>query len=182
MPDPSLARALPLRRPNTSVRLLRPSDLDAFLACRRDPLVGRYQGWSPMSESEAVAFLSEMAAVAHLIPGDWVQLGIAAPRSDHLIGDLGLFLESDGREAEIGFSLSREHQGRGHATEAVSAAVALLFAQSPAARVRAVTDSRNTSAHRVLKRVGFIRTTEREVDFRGEHCSEYVFSIARDGV
>ena len=39
----------------------RASDLAAFQAYRSIPELGRFQGWSSMSETEALSFLTEMS-------------------------------------------------------------------------------------------------------------------------
>jgi hypothetical protein len=44
------------------LRRLRADDLAEFQAYRRDPELGRYQGWLPVSDEEALAFLREMNA------------------------------------------------------------------------------------------------------------------------
>lgn len=84
------------------LRRLHPRDRAAFQAYRSLPELGRYQGWSLMSDAEAHAFLDEMRRAPLLTPGQWVQLGIATPESDELVGDIGLYLSEDGTSGEIG--------------------------------------------------------------------------------
>ncbi|MEK6258665.1 MAG: GNAT family N-acetyltransferase [Planctomycetota bacterium] len=176
---PPLAAKLPLRRESTTVRLLRETDLDAFHSYRSDRNLARFQGWTAMSREAAHAFLVEMARVAALIPGDWIQLAIAEAEADVLIGDLGLFLDADLTKGEIGFTLSSGAQGSGHATRATQAAIELIFASSPASEVRAVTDARNESSVRVLERVGFHQAGEQQAIFKGESCTELVYVYRR---
>jgi RimJ/RimL family protein N-acetyltransferase len=45
--------------------------------------------------------------------------------------------------------------------------------------VRAVTDARNTASIAVLARAGFQRVFEQQAQFKGETCTEIVFSRAR---
>jgi len=82
---------LPRRFPGGLLRRLRPSDLSSFQAYRSIPELGRYQGWSPMSGAEAMAFLAEMKDAPLFTPGQWVQLGIAEAATNRLIGDIGHF-------------------------------------------------------------------------------------------
>jgi [ribosomal protein S5]-alanine N-acetyltransferase len=174
-----LSTSLPLRTPRVALRLLRESDLAAFQAYRGDAELGRYQGWTVMSQAQALEFLVEMAAVTTLVPGDWVQLGIAESQRDDLIGDIGLFLGADGQEAEIGFTLARAWQRQGLAAEAVQAAIRLVFDCSGAQRLRAITDARNLPSIGLLRRVGFTHVETHDTMFRGEPCTEWVFRLVR---
>jgi ribosomal-protein-alanine N-acetyltransferase len=162
------------------LRRLRTSDLSSFQAYRSIPELGRYQGWSPMSEAKTLAFLNEMNTAPLFTPGEWVQLGIAELGTEGLIGDIGLFLATDERTAEVGFTLEPTAQGRGIATAAVRAAVQLLFAAKEVQQVLGVTDSRNAASVRLLKRAGFHHKESRHAVFRGEPCSEEVYVLPRN--
>lgn len=161
------------------LRRLAASDLPRFQAYRQDAELARYQGWSPQSDAQALAFLEEMALAPLLAPGHWTQLGIADPASSALLGDIGLFIADDASFAEIGFTLARRAQGAGRATAAVEAAVSLVFASTPAARVDGVTDARNLASIRLLERAGFRRVETRPAEFKGERCTEIVFTRER---
>jgi len=161
------------------LRRLATSDLAEFQSYRHDPQLGQYQGWSPTTDAEASSFLSEMSSAEVLLPGIWIQLGIADPASLTLIGDIGLLLAEDGRHAEIGFTLCRQWQGRGIATAAVRAALDLVFEQTRAERVLGVTDSRNLPSIRLLERVGMRQLEARNATFRGEDCLELIYAIFR---
>ena len=161
------------------LRRLRRSDLGAFQAYRSIPELCRYQGWSPMSETEALAFLAEMEATALFQPGQWVQLGIADPRTDVLLGDIGLRLSEDSQTGEVGFTLAPSAQGRGVASAAVRAGLQLLFTATPVSLVLGITDARNTRSIRLLERLGFECQEVRRAVFRGEECTEKVFLLPR---
>ncbi|MBP6786285.1 MAG: GNAT family N-acetyltransferase [Candidatus Promineofilum sp.] len=161
------------------LRRLAVTDLAAFQAYRHDAELGRYQGWSAVSDEEAAAFLAQAGAAPLLQPGEWAQIGIARPGDDTLLGDIGLFLASDGVYAEIGYTLSRAAQGQGLATRAVREAIALVFEHTPAERVIAITDDRNSPSIRLLERAGLHRIATDEALFRGEPCLEHTYAIAR---
>lgn len=161
------------------LRRLAASDLAAFQAYRHDPEVGRWQGWTPQADDQALRFLNEMAEAPLFACGTWTQLAIADALTDQLIGDIGIHLSADGREAEFGFSLARAVQGRGIASEALHAAIALVWDQTAAARIHAQTDARNLACIRLLERLG-ARLVERiATDFRGEPCTELRYELAR---
>lgn len=169
---PRLGNGFMLRRLSTD-------DLAAFQAYRHDPELGRYQGWSPVSDAEAKTFLTEMSTAPLPNPGSWTQIAIAEPSTQGLVGDIGVFLDQDGRCAEIGFTLARHAQGRGVGTAAVREAIRLIFECSTAERVRGVTDARNTASIRLLERVGMRRAETKNAIFRGEPCVEFVYAVAR---
>lgn len=172
---------LPRRFPGGCLRRLRQSDLGAFQAYRGIPEIGRYQGWSPMSEAEALAFLAEMERTVLFQPGQWVQLAIADPHTDALIGDIGLHLSHDSQTGEVGFTLAPSAQGRGIARAAVHEAIQLLFAATPVSRILGITDARNTPSIRLLERLGFACRETRDTVFRGEECTERIFELPRCG-
>lgn len=171
----------PLPRPGNGfvIRRLTVADLPEFQAYRHDPELGRYQGWSAMSDEEATAFLGEMNIAPLFHPGHWTQIGIADPSTGRLLGDIGVFLDQDSRYAEVGFTLARHAQGRGVATAAVRAAIDLIFAATRVDRVFGITDARNSASFRLLERVGMRRTETTNAVFRGEPCVEYVYAVPR---
>jgi aminoglycoside 6'-N-acetyltransferase len=170
---------LPWPFPGGLIRRLTKSDLAAFQAYRQDAEVARYQGWARMDDAEALAFLVEMEQTPLWNPGEWIQLGIAPAADAPVVGDLGIHLSPDAREAEIGYTLARPAQGRGIATAAVDAACRQLFAATAIERITATTDQRNGPSIRVLERVGFVHESTRVVTFRGEACTELTFALAR---
>ena len=175
MPDPSLPRL----GSGFVLRRLAREDLAEFQAYRHDPELGRYQGWSPMSDEAAAGFLVAMSTAALFNPGHWSQIGIAEPDTRRLIGDIGLFLDPDGRHAEVGFTLAHHAQGRGVATAAVREAIELIFGSTRVDRVFGITDARNSASVRLLERVGMRRTETTNAVFRGEPCVEYVHALLR---
>jgi RimJ/RimL family protein N-acetyltransferase len=133
----------------------------------------------PVSDQDAFAFLENMQSTPLFARDAWVQLGIADRETNRLMGDIGIGMSADGTRAEIGFSLSANAQGRGLATEAVRAAVRLIFAHTSAASIAGITDARNAASIRLLERVGMHRVETKEALFRGEPCVEYVYEMSR---
>jgi len=171
---------LPCEFPGGRLRRLHPRDLAAFQAYRSLPELGRYQGWSPMSDAEALQFLDEVHHSPLFAPGHWAQLGIAEPTSDALVGDIGLYLSEDGTSGEVGFTLHPAFQGRGVATLAVREALQVFFSATSATSVLGITDERNLPSVRLLERIGFEFTESRQVVFRGEPCTERVYVLSRN--
>ncbi len=161
------------------LRRLAATDLAAFQAYRGDPEVGRWQGWTPLPDEQALDFLNEMAVVPTFEPGQWTQLAIADEPSDQLLGDLGIHISADGREAEFGFTLARTAQGRGTATAAVRAAIALVFDQTAVEYIHAQTDARNLACIRLLEHLGAHLVERIATEFRGEACVEFRYELSR---
>ena len=175
----SAALDLPIELLGARLRRLRPDDLPRFQAYRADPDLGRYQGWTPMSDADAATFLARMHEKPLLAPGQWLQLGIAEAATDALIGDIGVYLADDDRRSEIGFTLAREAQGRGIATAAVGAALRLVFENTAVREVLGVTDVRNVASARLQQRLGFEYRESREALARDEPCIEQVYVLTR---
>ena len=176
----SLLSHLPLRTERAVVRRLQATDLGSFREYRADTELARYQGWSPMNEGEASAFIDEMASITALIPDDWIQLGIADTHTDQLLGDIGIFLSNDERVAEVGFTLSKSAQGKGIATDAVRAALQIVFSVAQVHTVRAITDARNHASIRLLERLQFVFASKEDTVFKGEACTEFTYQLPRE--
>lgn len=173
------AARLPCTAGRVVLRRLAAGDLASFQAYRHDAVIGLYQGWMPEPDAQALAFIETMASTALFAPGAWFQVGIADERTDRLIGDIGWCVATDGASAEIGFSLCAQSQGQGLATEAVGAALRLLFAHTGVASVIGITDARNTASVRLLERLGMRRTATASAVFRGAACTEHHFVASR---
>jgi RimJ/RimL family protein N-acetyltransferase len=158
-------------------------DLERFLAYRYDPQVARFQSWSALSESDAKSFIREMQIAEIGEPGEWFQIAIAHRQSNRLIGDIGL--QVDAKEptiVEIGYTLNRNDQGKGYATEAISTLIDRLLQSKQIDKIIAVTDVRNEPSIRLLKRLGMKLSSSKEVEFKGEWCVEQTFELNQSSV
>jgi RimJ/RimL family protein N-acetyltransferase len=182
-PDAHRAPAVPwpLLTARLRLRAMQPGDAPVLCAVRNDPEVARWQGFAPMDDAAARDFVAEMAALAvgpFPVPGQWLQLAIAARDDDRMLGDIGLLPVPGGACAagcvEIGITLAPQAQGRGLATEAL-AALGPALASLGLRRMRAVTDARNLRSRWLLQRAGFACLGEQPAEFRGEPCVELVF-------
>lgn len=171
---------LPLCVGEVRLRALRDDDLARFLAYRSDPQVARYQGWWPMDEARARAFLHEHAAKGDPdAAGVWFQLAIADATTDALLGDLGVWRSPDRTEAELGISVAPASQGRGIGRNTMRAALAMLFADPAVARVHANADARNLPCRRMLVAAGFRETGTARVFVKEEACIEHRYLAER---
>lgn len=183
-PADAHAAAAELRTARLRLRPFAEADLPAFVAYRRDPEVARYQEWDEtFSAEDAQALFDRLRGVAPGTPGAWFRFAIEEAASGTLLGDCVLQVKADDpRQAEIGFTLARGHQGKGYAAEAVAAVLGYAFATLGLHRVTAITDARNAAAARLLERVGMRREGHylQNVWFKGARGDEFSFALLRD--
>lgn len=161
------------------LRDFREDDLAAFAAYRSDPLVARYQSWSPpFTMEDARAFHETLRATAFGAPGTWYQIAVADRATDALVGDCALHFLEDGMQVEIGFTMAREWSGRGLMREALTALLDRVFGEMGKHRATALTDTRNEPAIRLLEGLGFRREGHflQNAFFKGAWCDELLFA------
>jgi RimJ/RimL family protein N-acetyltransferase len=162
------------------IRRFKPSDAEAFAAYRSDPEVARYQSWEPpCSLTEARAMIHGLQSVVPGMAGEWYQFAVALASDDRLIGDFGLGMTSDGRQAELGFTFARAAQGQGYASEALVGLLDYAFSTLGLHRIFAITNVRNHRSQRLLERTGFRREGHavQASWFKGEWTSEYLYAM-----
>jgi len=167
--------------PRLVVRAFRPDDLEAFVAMRAAPEVARYQNWENFSLAEGRSFIASLAAQKPGDPG-WFQFAIEEKAGGAFAGDCGLrILETDGRLAQIGYTIRRDLWNRGYAGEAVRALVAYAFASFDIYRITASVDPRNLGSCRVLEKAGFRREAlyRQSEWFKGQWADDAVYALLR---
>jgi RimJ/RimL family protein N-acetyltransferase len=165
------------------LRHFRDSDLSLFIAYRNDPEVARYQSWEGISEPEAYAFIQEQKEDQPGMPSQGFQIAIELKEAGVLVGDCYFMInEHDDRQAEIGYTLSRTHQGRGFATEAVSCLLNYAFLTFDLHRIIAITDCENAGSIALLERLGMRREGHflQNVWFKGKWGDEYLYAILKE--
>ncbi|HEY0733718.1 MAG TPA: GNAT family N-acetyltransferase [Herpetosiphonaceae bacterium] len=169
-----------LETPRLHIRHFTPADLPTLLAYRNDPLVARYQSWESMTEAEGRAFIAEMQQHQPGEPGPGFQFAIALKTSGLHIGDCYFkVLDYDPRQAEIGYSLAREHWGQGLATEALNAILEYSFRTLDLHRIIAITDCENRSSIALLERLGMRREGHflKSMWSKGAWSDEYQYAL-----
>jgi [ribosomal protein S5]-alanine N-acetyltransferase len=170
---------LPLESPRLVLRRFTSGDVEPFLAYRNDPVVARWQGWDSLSLAEATEFVARQQKQGIARPGRWLQIAITLKQSGQLIGDCALKVhKADKRQATIGITLSRAGQGQGFATEALSALLDYVFLRGGLHRVQADTDVKNTSAWKLLERLGMRREAHcrESLWFKGQWADEFLYA------
>jgi len=173
-----------LRTERLEISPLAESDLEAFVAYRRDPDVARYQSWLPdYSLADARSLLAAQPGTTLPETGGWVQLAlrpISASYGSTLIGDVAIGTDAVQPDTyELGVTLAPAHQGQGFAREALAAVLEALFAAHGAHRIVMQGDARNASVLRLLRHLGLRHEgTVLEGDwFKGEWSTLERFAV-----
>lgn len=146
-----------LKSPRLVIRRFRSRDLDAFLAYRNDPIVARFQGWElPYRRNEAAEFIRRQSR-AHPDDAGGFQFAVALKDSDQLIGDCYLRCRKEDQSGDIGYTIAREYQRQGYASEAISRVIDYAFREMGLHRIIATTECRNLRSIAMLERLGFRR-------------------------
>ncbi len=145
----------PLVTDHLVLRRSSPEDAETISSYRSDPEVQRYQGWDRTDPEGVRAEIEAMARRAPGQPGGWVQFSVEERGGGRLVGDVGISV-ADGEPGVIavGYTISPDSQGRGYATEAVSALVAYALETLQADVVRAYASSENLASIRVAEKAG----------------------------
>src|SRR5215204_1970103 len=165
------------------IRRFKDSDLAPFMAYRNDLEVAQYQSWDSLDEQEAKAFIREAGSAQPGVPGEWFGFAIESKETQDLIGECALRVdEEEPYRAEIGFTMAREYQGRGFASEAVSRLLDYAFDSLGLYRAIAIADCRNAPSVALLERVGMRREGYflENVWFKGGWADEYLYAILKD--
>lgn len=146
-----------------------------------DPRVVRFLYEEPLSRAESVTHLEQRFDAR--LPDEGAWLNLAVEHEGAYLGEVGLKLVSVmHRQCEVGYVFLPESAGRGYATEATAAMVALAFDELDAHRVCGRLDARNDASARLLERLGMRREALlRENEFvKGEWTDELVYAITED--
>lgn len=146
----------PVRTQRLLLRPVRDNDASALVARRNDPEVAAMQDWPmPFSADAATQTINALKVMDGPIDDDWWMLSIANTDDNEIYGDLALKMEWGGRAATVGYTLAREHWGKGYASEALKGLVDWLFDVRGVTRVGASLHPDNLRSAKVLERSGF---------------------------
>jgi len=162
------------------LRTLAPQDAVAMFAYRSHPQVVRYQLWEPRDVEEIRGFIARMRDVPLGVPGSWYQLAIVRKEDGLLIGDCGIhFPPDETHQAEVGITITPDHQRQGYAAEALETVFDMLFSQKGLHRVYGRVDPRNVASVALLERLGMRREghLRESVWVRGEWTDDLIYAL-----
>ncbi len=88
--------------------------------------------------------------------GELVNFAITLRADGSFIGSIGLHLDEDRNQAELGYWVGKPYWNRGYATEAVKGMIGHAFSALKLDRVYAAHFTRNPSSGRVMQKAGML--------------------------
>jgi RimJ/RimL family protein N-acetyltransferase len=147
----------------------REEDLEPYSALMADADVQRYLEGRPYDRFES--WRSMALHVGHWVlrgHGFWV---VELRDTGEFVGRVGLWRPEGWPGLEVGWTLAREHWGRGYATEAGGAALRHAFGSMGAERVLSVIHPENEASKRVAERLGL--RFDRRMELMGQQVCIY---------
>lgn len=171
----------PIRTERLLLRPIAATDAVAMHVYKSDPDAVRYVPYAPLELADVEQRIATTWARTRFTEeGDAVSLAVEERETGALVGDVVLFWRSEtDRSGEVGYIFDPRAGGRGYATEAVDALLALGFDGLGLHRIVARIDERNTSSARVVERLGFrheARLVESEW-FKSEWTTLLVYAL-----
>jgi len=147
----------------------------------RRPEVSRFLIWVPRDREDAVAKLRKVARMRRIDERNGaLRLAVVERATGAVVGDVNIeIISRRDLEAEMGWVLHPDHQGRGYATEAAAELLRLGFEELGLHRVMAACEARNLPSARVMQRLGMRQEAhfrERE-NVRGEWWDTLFYGI-----
>jgi|SRR5690625_2914714 len=139
------------------LRQVTSDDANSLLTYLSDIDVMKYMGLEPFkSIDDALDEISWYKSIFE--KGTGIRWGITLKGQREIIGSCG-FLNKVAQHyrAELGFELSKEHWGKGIASEAIEAVICYGFEQMNLQRIEALIEPPNIPSQKVVERQGFMR-------------------------
>ena len=153
-PQEFFARLPVLETPRLTLRKVRMSDAADVYLYAKDPEVARHVLWEPhrsiLDSRGYIRFL--MYQYRNGMPGSW---GIELKETGRIIGTIGyMSYTADNATVEVGYSIAREHWGKGLMTEALAAVIDESFRTLELHRIEALHFTDNPASGRVMEKCG----------------------------
>ena len=161
-----------LTTPRLTLSPLEEGDWPGFLALRQNAQVMRFMGEQQTEDAIRVKFISRLHTTV---------FAIRSPQSSFL-GDIGLMISNQHpQEADIGYALLPEAQGKGYAKEALQAVCDYGFTQLGLSAINGWVLADNAGSVALLEKAGFIRTQilEKAFQIEGEWYDDWVYRLEK---
>lgn len=172
-----------LRTARLALRALTPADKTAIFQLRTDSRVNTYLD-RPVhtNPEEAAAFIQKV--MDGTAGGKSYYWGITIAETDKLIGTICIWNMSEDRlQAEIGYELLPEEQGKGIMREALKAVIDFAFTEAELQSLEAFTHRDNKASSNLLIHHGFLLQPDRKDPENDNHiiyCLKAVNTSAND--
>ncbi|WP_342434043.1 GNAT family protein [Neobacillus sp. FSL H8-0543] len=160
------------------------ADAADMLSYLSDKNVVKHMGLVPFQTVEDV--LDEISWYQSIYnEGTGIRWGITLKDSGKVIGSCGfLNMLSKHNRAEVGYELSKDHWGKGIASEALEAVVNYGFHHFQLERIQALIEPANVSSQKLVERQGFVREgLLRHYEYtNGKFDDLYMYSILKEEI
>lgn len=151
----------------------------------KDPEVSKYMMWGPNTERETKDFIDMAVELALVKPRRGYELAIHLHEANKIIGGCGMQIAQNGLSAMIGYTLHRDHWGKGIGTEAARRLMFFGFEELGMHRMYATCDVDNQGSAHILEKLGMRREAHFVEDcmIHGKWRDTYLYAIlAREWV
>lgn len=157
--------------PRLSLTRFVTDDWPFFLRLRQDPQVMRFMGEVLSEEALRSVFVSRCAD-----PGVFV----LRDKFGEALGDIGLRISpKNPHEADVGYALLPQAQGKGYASEALRAVCVYGFTTLGVQAINAWVLGENRGSSRLLEKQGFVRTQvlEKAYHLNGVDYDDWIYRL-----
>ena len=174
---------LPIATERLLLRDFTADDAPAVHRYGSDPEVVRYMPWGPNTWADTEDFIKRKLDEQRADPRSTFNLAVTIASTGELIGGCGIsVLSLSRREAVLGYAYRQDVWGKGYATEAAKAFIALGFETLGMHRICAYVDVDNIASARVLEKAGMQREglLRQHIPVRGEWRDSYLYAVLED--
>jgi RimJ/RimL family protein N-acetyltransferase len=168
---------LTLRTERLVLREFRPSDAKALFRMESQPQMAVYQSFEPRTLVDAARYVDEAIAAQMAAPRSVLEFVICLADEEAMIGRVGCHLGEN--EARLWYAVAPESQGRGYASEAVTALIHKVKNDYGTNAFQIECDPRNVASRRLAEKLGFQLVSEEQNQFfiKGEWCGSCVYRL-----
>ena len=171
-----------LSTPRLTLRKMTMRDAADIYAYSRDPEVARHVLWEAhRSIMDTRAYLRFIIRQYH--EGTPSSYCMVLRETKRVIGTIGFMsYDQDNSIVEVGYSLAREHWGKGLTTEALSAVIDFAFRELRVHRVEAMHECDNPASGRVMSKCGMRHegTLRARVFNKGHYSDVELYAVTRE--
>lgn len=163
-----------LRTSHLTLSALTEADWPFFLALRQSPDIMRFMGDIATEQEIRTRFDGRMQDG---------QLLIIRDRSEQQVGDIGLHISAHNpQEADVGYSIAPFAQGKGYASDALTALRDHAFSQTTVTALNAWVLAENQGSVRVLEKLGFrrVQVLEKAFTLNGVAHDDWVYRLVKE--
>ncbi|TKJ86253.1 GNAT family N-acetyltransferase [Paenibacillus sp. CFBP13512] len=159
------------------IREIQDTDWKAIHTYTQLPEVTQHTAWGPNTEADTQAYVKEVIAQQQQSSRQDYEFAICLQHEATLIGGIGIHVHQT--NAEIGYVLNPDHQGKGYVTEAAQAILTYGFETLDVHRIYATCRPANRASEKVMQKIGMTREgmMREHWYYKGEFHDSYLYSI-----